>query len=116
MSLIRRSRGSGLDATNGDVIWEYKRTYKTNVGQPGADQGSGDLRRHRFYDAPGRLVVGWTRAHGELRWEADNARPGKHFRRAGCRRQRPSREVLWRQPSNIVASSMANDAKTGKNL
>lgn len=63
-----------LDATNGDLLWEYRRKlpddldhFIGNVGRARTVAIYGDLI---FYTAPDGYVVGLDARSGELRWEA----------------------------------------------
>ncbi|HKV04174.1 MAG TPA: PQQ-binding-like beta-propeller repeat protein [Candidatus Acidoferrales bacterium] len=59
-----------IDATNGDVIWEYKRTYKNS--QMGAVERTKALAIYKdmlYYTTPDGYVVALDATNGRVRWE-----------------------------------------------
>ncbi len=64
-----------LDATNGDLIWEYK--HKMPEGQSAAQGRSKTIAIYQdliLYTAPDNSIVGIDAATGKLRWSVPDAR------------------------------------------
>ena len=77
-----------LDATNGDLIWEYKRPFKNpRLGFERADQGAGDLQGHGLFHRGGRVRDRAGRAHGQSPVGNFQDRHAEYVRRAGRGRQ-----------------------------
>jgi len=58
-----------LDATNGDVIWEYKRKVAANVAAQARSKTLAIYQDIIAYTAPDSFVVGLDARTGEMRWE-----------------------------------------------
>ena len=58
-----------LDATNGDLIWEYKREVPANVASQGRTKSLAIYQDVILYTAPDSYVVGLDARTGKLRWE-----------------------------------------------
>ena len=78
-----------LDATNGDLIWEYKRDFKIpRRARVETDEGARDLRGHGLLHRARRLSSSALDARtGEVRWETYKTEHAEHFRRARRGRQ-----------------------------
>lgn len=59
-----------LDATNGDLLWEYQRKVPANVAGQGRTKSLAIYQDVILYTAPDSAVVGLDARTGELRWEA----------------------------------------------
>lgn len=59
-----------LDATTGDVLWEYKRPVPANVAAQARTKTLAMYQDIIAYTAPDSFVVGLDARTGELRWEA----------------------------------------------
>jgi alcohol dehydrogenase (cytochrome c) len=103
-----------LDATNGDVLWEYKRKVPANVASQARTKSLAIYQDVILYTAPDSYVVGLGARTGEVRWETKaNTRghtsgpivmDGKVISGGACSGSR----------DNCFIS--ANDALTGKEL
>jgi alcohol dehydrogenase (cytochrome c) len=58
-----------LDATNGDLIWEYKREAPANVASQGRTKSLAIYQDVILYTAPDSYVVGLDARTGKVRWE-----------------------------------------------
>ncbi|MBZ5674806.1 MAG: PQQ-binding-like beta-propeller repeat protein [Acidobacteriia bacterium] len=58
-----------LDATNGDVLWEYKRDVPANVAAQGRTKSLAIYQDIVAYTAPDSFVVGLDARTGEPRWQ-----------------------------------------------
>src|SRR6516162_804847 len=58
-----------LDATNGDLIWEYKREAPPNVASQGRTKSLAIYQDVILYTAPDSYVVGLDARTGKVRWE-----------------------------------------------
>src|SRR5262249_29551575 len=58
-----------LDATNGDLLWEYKREAPANVASQGRTKGLAIYQDVILYTAPDSYVVGIDAKTGKVRWE-----------------------------------------------
>lgn len=58
-----------LDATNGDLIWEYKRKVPANVAASARTKNLAIYQDVIIYTAPDSYVVGLDARTGEMRWE-----------------------------------------------
>src|SRR6516165_10584396 len=58
-----------LDATNGDLIWEYKRETTPNVASQGRTKSLAIYEDVILYTAPDSYVVGLDARTGKVRWE-----------------------------------------------
>jgi len=58
-----------LDATNGDVIWEYSREMPANVASQGRTKALAIYEDVILYTAPDSYVVGLDARTGKVRWE-----------------------------------------------
>src|SRR6185437_8062085 len=58
-----------LDATTGDLIWEYKRKVPNNVAAAARAKTLAIFQDVVLYTAPDSFVVGLDARTGELRWE-----------------------------------------------
>lgn len=59
-----------LDATNGDKIWEYKRTYKNpQIGSVERTKALAIYKDMLYYTAPDGYVVALDAATGKVKWE-----------------------------------------------
>jgi alcohol dehydrogenase (cytochrome c) len=58
-----------LDATNGDLIWEYKREAPANVASQGRAKALAIYQDLILYTAPDSYVVGLDARTGKVRWE-----------------------------------------------
>ena len=58
-----------LDATNGNVLWEYKRPVAANVAAQGRTKSLAIYEDIVAYTAPDSFVVGLDARTGELRWQ-----------------------------------------------
>src|SRR5437867_13251671 len=58
-----------LDATNGDLIWEYKREAPANVASQGRTKSLAIYQDIIIYTAPDSYVVGLDARTGKIRWE-----------------------------------------------
>jgi alcohol dehydrogenase (cytochrome c) len=58
-----------LDATNGDLIWEYKREAPANVASQGRTKSLAVYQDVILYTAPDSYVVGLDARTGKVRWE-----------------------------------------------
>jgi alcohol dehydrogenase (cytochrome c) len=58
-----------LDATNGDLIWEYKREAPANVASQGRAKALAIYQDVILYTAPDSYVVGLDAKTGKVRWE-----------------------------------------------
>src|SRR6516225_4361084 len=58
-----------LDATNGDLIWEYKREMAANVASQGRTKALAIYEDVILYTAPDSYVVGIDARSGKIRWE-----------------------------------------------
>jgi alcohol dehydrogenase (cytochrome c) len=58
-----------LDATNGDLLWEYQRKVPPNVASQGRTKSLAIYQDVILYTAPDSAVVGLDARTGELRWE-----------------------------------------------
>src|SRR5262249_34867980 len=58
-----------LDATNGDLIWEYKREAPANVAAQGRTKSLAIYEDVVLYTAPDSYVVGLDARSGKVRWE-----------------------------------------------
>ena len=58
-----------LDATNGDLIWEYKREAPANVANQGRTKSLAIYQDVILYTAPDSYVVGLDARSGAVRWE-----------------------------------------------
>src|SRR5262249_3320517 len=59
-----------LDATNGDLLWEYKRNVPANVASQGRTKNLAIYQDIVVYTAPDSYVVGLDARTGELRWQS----------------------------------------------
>jgi len=59
-----------LDATNGDLLWEYKRKVPANVASQGRTKNLAIYQDLILYTAPDSYVVGLDARTGEQRWES----------------------------------------------
>jgi alcohol dehydrogenase (cytochrome c) len=59
-----------LDATSGDLLWEYKRKVPTNVALSARTKNLAIYDDIIVYTAPDSYVVGLDARTGELRWES----------------------------------------------
>ncbi|HVX56210.1 MAG TPA: PQQ-binding-like beta-propeller repeat protein, partial [Candidatus Saccharimonadales bacterium] len=60
---------AALDATNGDLIWEYKRKVPANVASVARTKNLAIFQDVILYTAPDSYVVGLDARTGEKRWE-----------------------------------------------
>src|SRR5262245_18496472 len=58
-----------LEATNGDLIWEYKREAPANVASQGRAKALAIYQDIVLYTAPDSFVVGIDARTGKVRWE-----------------------------------------------
>jgi alcohol dehydrogenase (cytochrome c) len=58
-----------LDATNGDLLWEYKREAPANVASQGRAKALAIYQDVILYTAPDSYVVGLDAKTGKIRWE-----------------------------------------------
>jgi len=58
-----------LDATNGDLIWEYKREMPANAAAQGRTKSLAIYQDIILYTAPDSYVVGIDARSGKVRWE-----------------------------------------------
>src|SRR5215467_12153791 len=58
-----------LDATNGDLVWEYKRETTPNVARQGRTKSLAIYEDVILYTAPDSYVVGLDARTGAVRWE-----------------------------------------------
>jgi len=58
-----------LDATNGDLLWEYKREAPANVASQGRAKALAIYQDVILYTAPDSYVVGLDAQSGKVRWE-----------------------------------------------
>src|ERR1051325_9651774 len=58
-----------LDATNGDLIWEYKREAAPNIASQGRTKAIAIYQDVIVYTAPDSYVVGIDARSGKVRWE-----------------------------------------------
>ena len=58
-----------LDASNGDVLWEYQRKVPANVAAQGRTKNPAIFQDIVVYTAPDSSVVGLDARTGEIRWE-----------------------------------------------
>jgi alcohol dehydrogenase (cytochrome c) len=58
-----------LDATNGDVLWEYKREMPANAAAQGRTKSLAIYQDIVAYTAPDSFVVGLDARTGEMRWQ-----------------------------------------------
>ena len=58
-----------LDATNGDLIWEYKREMAANIASQGRTKALAIYEDVILYTAPDSYVVGIDARSGKIRWE-----------------------------------------------
>ncbi len=103
-----------LDATNGDLLWEYKHDVPTNVGRQARSKSLAIFGDIIAFTAPDSTVVGLDARTGELRWKAQAEKrghtsgpiiaDGKVISSGGCAGGRESCFVS------------AHDALTGKEL
>jgi alcohol dehydrogenase (cytochrome c) len=103
-----------LNATNGDVLWEYKRPVPANVASQARTKTIAIYQDVILYTAPDGYVVGLDARTGERRWEtlageaAQTSGPiavnGKVITGRACARSRDSCFIA------------AHDALTGKEL
>lgn len=103
-----------LNATNGDILWEYKRPVAANVASQGRTKSLAIYQDVILYTAPDGFVVGLDARTGEKRWEtlageaAHTSGPlvvnGKVITGRACARTRESCFIA------------AHDALTGKEL
>jgi alcohol dehydrogenase (cytochrome c) len=110
-------RVQALDATNGDLIWEYRREYPAGVAvQAARSKNLGIFEDMIYFGAPDGYLVAIDAASGKLRWETkvDNGQitaggllvaDGKVISNRTCQQAR--REFCF------IA---AHDARTGKEV
>ena len=110
-------RVQAIDATNGDLIWEYRREYAANVAaQAARSKNLGIFEDMIYFGAPDGFLVAIDAASGRLRWETkvDNGQitaggllvaDGKVISNRTCQQGR--REFCF------IA---AHDARTGKEV
>jgi alcohol dehydrogenase (cytochrome c) len=59
-----------IDGTNGDIIWEYKRTYKNpQIGSTERTKSLAIYKDMIYYTAPDGYVVALDATTGKVRWE-----------------------------------------------
>src|SRR5499425_3591675 len=58
-----------VDATNGDLIWEYKREAPANVANQGRTKSLAIYQDVILYTSPDSYVVGLDAQSGKVRWE-----------------------------------------------
>jgi alcohol dehydrogenase (cytochrome c) len=74
-----------VDATNGDLIWEYARDYpKTVTPQAARNKNLGIYEDMIYFAAPDGFLLALDAATGKLRWETQVDEGGRH---PGRRRQ-----------------------------
>src|ERR1700687_5866021 len=66
-----------LDATNGDLLWEYKRDVPANVSAQGRTKSLAIYQDIVAYTAPDSFVVGLDARTGEPRWQTQVDGGGK---------------------------------------
>ena len=110
-------RVQAIDATNGDLIWEYRRDYAAGVAaQAARSKNLGIFEDLIYFGAPDGFLVAIDAASGKLRWETkvDNGQitaggllvaDGKVISNRTCQQAR--REFCF------IA---AHDARTGKEV
>jgi alcohol dehydrogenase (cytochrome c) len=110
-------RVQALDATNGDLIWEYRREYPQGVAAAAARaKNLGIFEDMIYFGAPDGYLVAIDAATGRLRWEAkiDNGQitaggllvaDGKVISNRTCQQSR--------RDFSFIA---AHDARTGKEV
>ncbi len=109
-----------LDATNGDLIWEYRRrlpddlgNYIRNVGRSRTIAIYEDLV---YYSAPDGFVVALDARTGQLRWQAmaQDYMTGRQHTTGPIVVE--GKVVTGRSCPNIRCYIMAHDARTGEEL
>src|SRR5580658_8189469 len=103
-----------LDATNGDLIWEYKRKVPTAAGSTARTKALAIYQDVVLYTAPDGYVVGLDARTGEQRWETSTGEgqntsgpivvEGKVISGRGCGKTRDTCFIA------------AQDAVTGKDV
>ena len=99
-----------LDATNGDLIWEYRRNLPRGSG-PRAGRTITIYEDLIIYAAPDRAVVAVDARTGELRWESEIA-----FSSSGPKVIDGKIIAGMTENANIRDSILALDARTGREL
>lgn len=102
-----------LDATNGDLIWEYRRPYaNANMGAFGRSKTLSLYADMVYFTAPDAMVVALDARTGELRWEAPVGQRGNSSGSIVARGKVVSSGTCGQGPrSNCVIT--AHDAYTG---
>ncbi len=107
-----------VDATNGDLIWEYERDYPKDVNpRASRAQEPRHLRGHDLFRRAGRLP-GRARRQDRQGPLGNQGRQRRHHRRrnAGRRRQGDDQPHLLHQGSASSASSPRTTRRTGKEV
>ena len=109
-----------LDATNGDLLWEYRRTlpedlsdFVNNVGRARTVAIYEDLI---FYSAPDGYVVALDARTGELRWEARVQDYTTGTQHTSGPIVVEGKVITGRSCPNERCFIVANDARTGQEL
>ena len=66
-----------LNATNGDLIWEYKRPIAANIASQGRTKTIAIFQDVILYTAPDGFIVGLDARTGERRWETYTGEAGQ---------------------------------------
>jgi alcohol dehydrogenase (cytochrome c) len=103
-----------LDATNGDLIWEYKRNVPANVASQARSKTLAIFDDLVFFTAPDSAVVALDARTGQVRWEAKVDQRGHTSGPIVVEGKVISGGTCGGQRANCYIS--AHDAKTGKEL
>ena len=77
-----RRNVQAVDATNGDLIWEYARDYpKASIRSRGAHKNLGIYQDMIYFAAPDGFLVAIDAKTGKVRWETKVDDGGQHRRR-----------------------------------
>ena len=101
-----------LDATTGDLLWEYKRNVPANVAGSGATKSLAIYQDIVLYTAPDSFVVGLDARTGELRWQTKVDRAATHPARIVVEGKVISGGACAGKRANCYIA--AHDAMTGK--